>query len=347
MKTKIIASTLILGLAVSLLMFMFIIGCGVTTDNGVTPSIPRLYVSDITNKKVLIIDPSSLTILSSIELPGATSPKWMAIKPDGSKVYIADEGDYRVYILNTSTNTVSSVEVCSSPRGMAFNSDGSKLFVTQGNWDVSIVDAINDTFTDDPGVTTIYGFGNGNYGITFNPVLEKIYVASRTSGRIYIASAEAGSTPTFEVQSNAYDVAVGPGGHSIYVTTHDGPPNQIVSFEAETLSLVASFDVSSDGARNIALSPDGNSVYVTICDYSYIDYFNLNTASVEAINVRTGGPTGNYQLEQLTFSQDGSRVYAVNSDTDQVVIIDTATNTWTGVVTLPASADYFGIVYKP
>ena len=269
----------------------------------------------------------------------------MVINPSGSKVYVADEGSYRLYILNTSTNNVSSLEVCTSPRGMAFNSDGSELFVVQGNWDVSIVDAINDTFTDDPGVTTIYGFGSGNYGIAFNSVLNKIYVGSRTSGRIYIATAEAGSTPTFEALTNVYDVVVGPGGNSIYVTVHNDP-YLIASFEADTLTLTATFGVSNDGARNIALSPNGNSVYATICDYSYVDFLDLNTGSVEAINVVSGGPAWNTQLEQLTFSPNGSRVYAVNDDTDQVVVIDTSTNIWTGVVTLPASS-YFGIVYKP
>jgi len=353
MKTKIIASLVVLGLAFSVLMFMFVTGCGVTSGGG-TVSNPRLYVSDYTNGSVIIINPSTLTIVGSIELPGATTPKWMAIHPNGKKVYVADEGAYALYIVNTNTNNVTSLEVCTGPRGMAFNSDGTKLFVAQSSWDVSIVDATNDTFNDDPGVTTIYGFGDNNNGICFNPTFgEKIYVVSRdissANAKVYISSAEAGSTPTFEAVPYSYDVVTGPSGHSVYVSTHDGGTYKIISLEASTLTLSASFDVSSNGARNIALSPDGNYIYATICDYSYIDYLNLNNGSVGAINVVSGGPLSNYNLEQLTFSPDGSKLFAVNNGVspNQVVVIDTASKTWTGVATMPAGADCFGIVYKP
>jgi len=352
-RSKLIASTLILGIAFSILSITLIVGCGTTskeTDGSVT-TIPTIYVSDTGNGKVLMIDPSTLQVTGSIEITDASNIQWMVLHPNGGRVYVADNTTMpgRIFIINTATNAVEkTLLVMSSPRGMAFNSDGSKLFVVcdmGGTCTVAVVNTANDTWDD------YISMGSQSYGIDYNPRNNSLYVCDDGENELCKVTAEAGSTRTYVDISginDLYDVVTGPGGHSMYVTSHDGPPDRIISVEADSLTIVASWDATADGARHIILSPDGKRVYAGICDYAYIDCLNIeNGVSYESIDV---GSTASGNIEQLTFSPDGSRLYAVNNDPspNQVVVVDTSTNTLTYVVTLPAgSNDCFGIVYRP
>ena len=57
-------------------------------------------------------------------------PWGVAVSPDGTKVYVANEYGNTVSVIDTATNTVTAtVNVGSGPFGVAVNPDGTKVYV--------------------------------------------------------------------------------------------------------------------------------------------------------------------------------------------------------------------------
>ena len=92
MKTKIIASILILGFAGSILMVMFVTGCGVTSGGGL-PFGPELYVggynSSTTKAEIIVLGSINGQIITRISLPDGARPDWLTFTPDRKKIYIS------------------------------------------------------------------------------------------------------------------------------------------------------------------------------------------------------------------------------------------------------------------
>jgi YVTN family beta-propeller protein len=60
-------------------------------------------------------------------------PFGVAVTPDGSKVYVANEVSASVSVIDTATNTVvGTIPVGNFPIGVAVIPDGSKVYVTDG-----------------------------------------------------------------------------------------------------------------------------------------------------------------------------------------------------------------------
>ena len=358
MKKSILFPILLLLLVVFTASLIVISGCGSATSGGGgggggVASIPRIYISDSTNKRVLILDPSSLETISSIELTGSTSPTWMTINPDGSKLYVADEGSNKIYVIDTNSNEVTGVvTVCSTPRGMDFNSDGSKLFVAcSGGGDIAIVDTANNTYTDSAADTIFSGLGINLCGLTYSPATNRLYICSNGSSRVDMVTAEGNASVIASLTvPGAYDIAAAPGGHNIYVTAgHDaGTGCFLTSIEASTLTKVATWAASSPygSFRNIAVSPNGLIVLAGDHDAAYIDYLHVDTGTTEGIGMGTFA--SEFRPSQIAISSDSSKAFVVESyTTREVIAVDLVTKQKIGALVLPTSGSYFGIAYKP
>jgi YVTN family beta-propeller protein len=366
MKIKMIFPVLMLLLILFTASVVVISGCGSGATSGggggggsAGVFSGKVYVSDYSNKRVIVISGEAGNI-STIELTGATNPKWMAINPSGTKLYVADDFAHvqtsEVFVINTATDTVEAIVwVCQTARGMVFNSDGSKLFVNSNNaQSICIITTATNSFTDYPGVDRISGTGSDINGIAYNPAKNWLYVCSTGSDRIDVATADASTTNTFTSipVDEPYDVAMNISNESIYVTTgytkYGG--GFLVSYEADTLDLKASIESNAPNGdkylRNVAVSPDGKHVYAGVHDYSYIDSLNSDLGTMEGINVFATSPSNLNNLNQIAFSSDSKAAFVVDNQNDELVGINVETGARAFSVSLP-SGDYFGIAYKP
>ena len=78
-------------------------------------------------------------------------PFGVAVTPDGSKVYVANEGSGTISVINTTDNTVTyTVNVGDHPQGVAVTPDGTKIYVTKEDSSiVSVIDiSTNSVVTD-------------------------------------------------------------------------------------------------------------------------------------------------------------------------------------------------------
>jgi|GEM_PF-1932964 len=361
MRSKLIVSLLILGIAASILGIMFVVGCGTVSSSsnggGVVDYGDRVYVADYQNSKVLILNPYFLTLEGSIELPGYSSPKHVLAHPGGKRIFVSsNDVTSEVYVINTETNTVCAIidSNCSTPQAMVFNATATKLFVAcPGHSDVAIIDIDTSTDTysfDQPINSTV----SGPYvaGMAYNPSNNKLYIPNTANNRFLMVTAESGSSIDEIGIYMAYDVVYHPSTESVYLSAGGSSStlNWVVSLEASTLTIVASWEPGSypdedSGFRNIAISPVTGSVYAGNHDWSIVDLVNPVTGASEPINVNDGASDYMHLLNGIAFSPDSANGYVIHDESggaDKVIIFNAATRARLGAITLPASG-YYGI----
>lgn len=101
--------------------------------------------------------------------------------------------------------------------------------------------------------------------------------------------------------------------------------NRVYVIDTATNTVVSSVATAAQPS-GVTFNTNGTRAYVSNGSGS-VDVFNVDaaTGALSAVtNIDTGGGSG---LRQISVSPDGSRVYAVDQSLDQVVVIDTGTNT--------------------
>jgi YVTN family beta-propeller protein len=110
-------------------------------------------VANTGSNNVSVIDVVTNSVTASI--PAGDVPGYIAVSPDGTKIYVTNWRSNNLSVINTLTNTVTaSVSVGNEPRGVAVTPDGKKVYVAnsasysedyEGN--VSVIDTATNTVT--------------------------------------------------------------------------------------------------------------------------------------------------------------------------------------------------------
>ncbi|HUI84145.1 MAG TPA: YncE family protein [Candidatus Binatia bacterium] len=66
----------------------------------------KFYVANTGSNDVTVVSANSFSPLTSVALPAAANPVWIASDPTASKVYVADQGSGQTTIIQTSNDTV-------------------------------------------------------------------------------------------------------------------------------------------------------------------------------------------------------------------------------------------------
>jgi YVTN family beta-propeller protein len=125
----------------------------------------------------------------------------VAVTPDGSKVYVTNEGlPGTVSVIDTTTNMVTAtIPVGLFPFGVALSPDGSKVYVTNqgvvGGNNVSVIDTTTNRVN-----ASITLVGNP-FGVAVTPDGSKVYVTTEPSGVSVIDTATNAVTATLGIGS--------------------------------------------------------------------------------------------------------------------------------------------------
>ncbi len=214
-------------------------------------------------------------------------PGSICISPDGSSVYVVNEGDNTVSIIDTSSNSVSAtVNVGSKPKAVMVTPDNTKAYVA--NYDGKTVSIINTTTKT---VSNVVAIGAGNpFALTASPNSWYVYAACRVGdANDYVAAIAVDSGEVHEFAQGGWDLSfdidhnplvVSPDGHTVAVLGQknhlrriNGPddigPGNTVSWLNQTVSGVylnngtffatKSFTESViKVARNLSIDGSGN-----------------------------------------------------------------------------------------
>jgi len=109
-----------------------------------SPDGKRLYVAEILNSTVTVIDTETNEVLKDI--PVDDNPYTVIFSGDGAKAYVSSWGGGVVTVIDTAKEeAVKSIETGEHPCAMALSTDGARLFVCNANSDtVSVIDTATD-----------------------------------------------------------------------------------------------------------------------------------------------------------------------------------------------------------
>ena len=291
----------------------------------------RVYAAEQFSNTVSVTDPVDNKLLGVIRLgdpqPGNLSPLYrgqalvhgMGFSPDHHTIAVVSIGSNSVTFIDTATNAVKhTTYVGRSPHEAFFTPDGAEIWVTvRGENYVAVLDGA--TYQEKSRIMTPNGPGmqifspDGKYGYvcsSFNPELDVFLVADHTiAGKVQQAS------------PFCPNIAATPDGKQVWFTLKDVGKTQV--FDAHPpFALLRTLDTGPiTNHVNFARNANGTFAYVTVGGLNEVQVYRTDDFS-KVTTIPVGSlPHGVWP------SGDGSRVYVGLENDDQLVAIDTLSNT--------------------
>lgn len=129
------------------------------------PEGTHLFVGEVPEKQVGVLDLQSKAIVATISDPGIESPDGCTVSPDGGKLYLVDREANTVFVFNiASRQLIKKIAVGQEPRRALFSRDGKTIIVTSAEAaTLTVIDASTDTI-----VRTVKT-GHGPQDLAFTP----------------------------------------------------------------------------------------------------------------------------------------------------------------------------------
>ena len=315
-----------------------------------------LYVTDQTNIQLVVIDTDTFAITATIPLisqPGAGGPNGVAITPDNKFAYVGtvpltSTPIPGVNAVNLSTAVVTEIQIDdgNTGQGVAITPDGTMAYVTNGSSKVFPIDVATNVAGS--GITV----GGDPDSIAIQPVGAPIqaYVANFSDQNISVINTATNAviaTITLPAGSLPTSVAITPTGLFTYVGVLDNTDVSVISTTSNTISATVDLGAFADAITianvpNPPSSPDVPGIFA----YAYI----FGSQTVNVIDTSTNTIVGTINLPEssttafMASTPDGTQVFLVDNS-NNVIEIDTATNTATVALALPGTAG--GIAMGP
>jgi YVTN family beta-propeller protein len=105
----------------------------------------------IYGKNVTVINTSTHAVDKTLMVGTNSDPYGVAVSPDGGTIWVTDDSQNSVSVIDTSTNSPSVIKVGQNPLGIAFTPDGKYVYVVNNNWtdnSVSVIETSTKTVVD-------------------------------------------------------------------------------------------------------------------------------------------------------------------------------------------------------
>ncbi len=342
-----------LRIAVLLTTFMFGTFGFIAEASSAPTGKPVAYA--ITPKNTItIIDTGNRTVLNTITLAAAAS--FIVGTPDGKQIYVTSQdatvSDLAVvWVIDTQTGLVkATLPLPEFPAGMVISTDGTRVYVaTQIGPDYGGTLTVIDTATN----TIVANLGTSEdwpQDIAVSPDGKRVYVpnlggnAGQGSFDVFDTASNT-LVKTLIIQGSALNqyswVAVSPDSSKVY--THDSwedsygnPVFGVIVYDAATYAVLKMAPVPNG---RLTLPLPNSSILYGSSGGSVLVYNTQTDTMVATVAVAT-------TVNNLALTQDGTQLYASNSNAQSIAIIDTATNKVTGSVAV-AGATGMAIVAAP
>ncbi len=327
---------------------------GQAPSSASAPDVPvthadRVYAAEQFSNTVSVTDPADNKLLGVIRLgdpqPANFSPLYkgqvlvhgMGFSPDRRTLAVVSIGSNSVTFIDTASNAVQhTTYVGRSAHEAFFTPDGKEVWVTiRGENYVAVLDS--QSFQEKMRITTPAGPGmtifspDGRYGYvcsSFNPETDVISVADHAIvGRV--------------VQPSPFcpNIAASPDGEQVWFTLKD--TGKAVAFQARppfaVLKIIDTGPITNH--VNFVRTSRGQFAYVTVGGLNQVQVFDTADFSKVATIAVGKLPHGIWP------SGDGSRIYVGLENADELISIDTTTNTV--VATVPIGQAPQALTYVP
>jgi len=309
----------------------------------------RVYAAEQFSNTVSVTDPADNKLLGLIRLgepsPVNFSPLYkgqllvhgMGFSPDHRTVAVVSIGSNSVTFIDTATNTVKhTTYVGRSPHEAFFTPDGKEVWVTvRGENYVSVLDGAN--FQERTRIVV----ANGPGMTIFSPDGKYGYVCSSFTPEIDVVTVADHAVVAKVPQASPFcpNIAATPDGAQIWFTLKDTGKTQV--FDAKPpFSILKTLDTGPiTNHVNIVRNSRGQFAYVTVGGLNEVQVFRTDDFSKVA-TIKVGKlPHGIWP------SGDGTRAYVGLENDDQLIAIDTLSNSVVASVPIGQAAQ--AIVYVP
>ncbi|WP_405828291.1 YncE family protein [Streptomyces sp. NBC_00105] len=141
----------------------------------VDPVDHRLYVTQPEFNTVSVVDPATNEVVGSVAV--GQQPMGIAIAPQKRRLYVTNSGFTTVSVIDIATGGTVAVDVAAKPIGVAVDSHGN-AYVSASDGTVKVIDATSNRVGD------TFPVGPKPEGVAFEPLTNRVYVASRGDGTV-------------------------------------------------------------------------------------------------------------------------------------------------------------------
>jgi YVTN family beta-propeller protein len=254
-------------------------------------------------------------------IPVGNPPTYLAMSPDGARVYAASNGSFTV--IDTGSNAVvAKISIDPNSTGIAVTPNGVRVLITSlFSVKMAVVDTAANTLASP--ITLLAQRFTGGFGriavLPGNPIA---WVANQDNEVLAIANLDDAGTEARDIDMRPVDLGFSPDGQVAYVAgcKEECVPGTVEVINTAARTTQAYINVGPSPYR-IAVAPDGAHFYTTNLGDASLSVIDVATRSAVA-TVRVGiEPTG------LAVSRDGSSIYVTSQDLGTVTAIDAASST--------------------
>ncbi len=274
------------------------------------------YIANFFGDSITPFDPHTHTIGADIAV--GLNPRDLALSPDGTRVYVADNGSNDVSVVDTAQQkTIATVKVGNGPWGIRVTPDGKTVWVAN-NGDNTVQPIDTATLVAGPPIAV----GAQPGGVAISADGSRLYVADQAANSITPVDLRSGKALNpIPVGAQPRTVIVDANGTTII--SSDKGANTVTLFDtaANTLPSTATTIAVGVSPKALALSPDGKTLYVADSGGDSVTPVDL-TSHLALAPIVVG-----YEPVAIAISADGATAYVVNLGDNNCVTVDLSART--------------------
>jgi YVTN family beta-propeller protein len=208
---------------------------------------------------VTVID--GATNAATITIPIAGEPAGIAVNTVTNKVYVGNEANNFVTVIDGATNSTTTVDIGANSAAIAVNPATNKVYVAGTG--MTVIDGATNVAS----TITAHGGYAGQSGIAVNPLTNKIY-AIANSGNLTVIDGTTNAVSSVVIGTFPTGLAVNSVTNQVFVSCENNESISVVDGTTNAFAAsLATGGAASDaipGPAEIALNPVTNNVYIPI-----------------------------------------------------------------------------------
>jgi len=236
------------------------------------PDGSRLYVSvfqdsDRSINEVAVLDTRTNTVLTTIKV--GTRPYALAVKPDGSEIYVPNHDSGTVSVIETKGDTlVTDIRVKPNPHWVDFSKDGTRAYAA--NHDSNLISVID---TGTRAVVAEIPVERSPHSVAVHPNQPLVANVNYDSNSVTVIDTNTEKVvATVPVGTHPQDVTWAPDGRHLYATNVDSDNMTVIAVDGWKVTATIP---TGEAPTSIAVLPDGTKGYIS----------NLNTGTLTVLNL--------------------------------------------------------------
>jgi len=241
------------------------------------------------------------------------APRFLALNTNNNSLYISNDGDDTISVLNTVTNIVdTTISLANSPHNVLFNPDNNRIYVTNDLDDrITVIETVNDT------VLSVNVVGDRPVGMDYSTSNQRIYIAlfNDNAVDVYNPSTDSVDTTITGVGTTPRNVLYISSNNRIYVT--GGTGNNVIVIDPTTNTIETTINVGNL-AFGLDFNSSNNNLYVSNRDDNSISVINIDNN--EVVDTITDSSFNDPLF--IEFNANDNNIYVTNQSGNTVTVIN-------------------------